>query len=71
VLAAAYAQNNRAEDAARIVTTIRRVYPTFDPQEFGTKFLKSVDLEHLREGMRKAGLYPVTGGPPPAERMNR
>jgi TolB-like protein/Flp pilus assembly protein TadD len=65
VLAAAYAQNNQAEDAARVVTIIRRVYPTFDPQEFGTKFLKSADLEHLREGMRKAGLYPVTGDLPP------
>ena len=71
VLAAAYAQNNRAEDAARIVTTIRRVFPTFDPREFGTKFLNSADLEHLREGMRKAGLYPVTGDVPPDERMNR
>ncbi|MET0528081.1 MAG: adenylate/guanylate cyclase domain-containing protein [Microvirga sp.] len=71
VLAAAYAQNNQAEDAARVVTMIRRVYPTFDPHEFGTKFLKSGDLDHLRDGMRKAGLYPVTGDPPPTERLNR
>ena len=56
VLAAAYAQHNRAEDAARVVTTIHRIDPTFDPQEFGTKFLNSVDLEHLRDGLRKAGL---------------
>ena len=71
VLAAAYAQNNQAEDAARVVTMIRRVFPTFDPHEFGTKFLKSADLDHLRDGMRKAGLYPVTGDPLPGERMNR
>jgi tetratricopeptide (TPR) repeat protein len=71
VLAAAYAQKNQTEDAAREVATIRRVFPTFDLQEFGTKFLKSADLDHLREGMRKAGLYPVTGDPPPDVRMNR
>lgn len=71
LLAAAYAQHNRAEDAARVVTMIRRMDPTFDPQEFGTKFLSSGDLEHLRDGFRKARLYPVTGDLPPAERMNR
>jgi adenylate cyclase len=71
VLAAAYAQNDQAEDAARVVTMIRRVFPIFDPHEFGTKFLKSADLDHLRDGMRKAGLYPVTGNPPPDEKMNR
>ena len=49
-------EHNRAEDAARVVTTIRRIDPTFDPQEFGTKFLSSGDLEHLRDGFRKAGL---------------
>ena len=57
VLAAAYAQQNRTEDAARVVTVVRRNDPTFDPQEFGTKFLNAVDLEHLRDGLRKAGLY--------------
>jgi adenylate cyclase len=71
LLAAAYAQDHRAEDAARVVTMIRRIDPTFDPQEFGTKFLSSGDLEHLREGFRTAGLMPVTGDLPPAERMNR
>lgn len=56
VLAAAYAQQNRATDVARVVMTIHRTDPTFDPQEFGTKFLSSDDLEHLRDGLRKAGL---------------
>jgi adenylate cyclase len=56
LLAAAYAQQNRTEDAAHIVTEIRRIDPTFDAQEFGTKFLNAVDLEHLRNGLRKAGL---------------
>jgi len=56
LLAAAYAQHGQAEDAARIVTAIRRLDPVFDPQDFGTKFLKPADLERVREGLRKAGL---------------
>jgi TolB-like protein/DNA-binding winged helix-turn-helix (wHTH) protein/cytochrome c-type biogenesis protein CcmH/NrfG len=56
LLAAAYAEDNRADDAARVVTMIRRLDPTFDPQTFGSKFLKASDLEHLRDGFRKAGL---------------
>jgi adenylate cyclase len=67
VLATAYAQHNRAADAARVVTMIRRIDPTFDPQEFGTKFLSSVDLEHLRDGLRKAGLSPAEAGVPQPE----
>jgi adenylate cyclase len=66
VLAAAYAQHNRSEDAARLVTMVRRIDPTFDPQSFGTKFLNPADLEHLRDGLRKAGLYAVEPGPPPS-----
>jgi adenylate cyclase len=58
LLAAAYAQQNRTEDAARVVMMIRRVDPTFDPQVFGTKLLNAVDLEHLRDGFRKAGISP-------------
>jgi adenylate cyclase len=64
VLAAAYAQQNRSEDAARAAAVIRRVDPTFDPREFGTKFLNSTDLEHLRDGLRKADLYPAESGLP-------
>ncbi len=43
---------------------IRRTYPTFDPQTFGTKFLNPADLERLRDGLRKAGLYPAESRPP-------
>ena len=56
VLAAAYAQQDRIEDAARVVTEIHRTDPTFDAQEFGTKFLSAADLDRLRDGLRKAGL---------------
>jgi tetratricopeptide (TPR) repeat protein len=56
VLAAAYAQQGRTEDAARVAAMVRRIDPTFDPEAFGSKFLKTVDLEHLRDGIRKAGL---------------
>lgn len=64
VLAAAYAQRNRSEDATRAVAEIRRTDPTFDPQVFGTKFQNPADLEHLRAGLRKAGLSVVEAAPP-------
>jgi adenylate cyclase len=57
LLAAASAQLNRTEDVRRAVATIRRIDPTFDAKAFGTKFLNTADLEHLRDGLRKAGLY--------------
>src|SRR5262245_29680964 len=65
VLAVAYAQNNRGDDAAREVAMIRRLDPAFDPQTFGSKFLNPADLDHLREGFRKAGLYAAKGTIPP------
>ena len=64
VLAAAFAQNNQPEDAARIVAKIHRVDPSFDPRTFGSKFLNPADLDHLRDGFRKAGLYVDEGIPP-------
>jgi TolB-like protein/DNA-binding winged helix-turn-helix (wHTH) protein len=64
VLAAAYAQYDRSQDAARVVAAIRRLDPTFDAQDFGTKFLKPADLESLRDGLRKAGLYADPPGSP-------
>ena len=61
IVAAAYAEQDRADDAARVVATIHQLDPTFDPQTFGTKFLDAVDLERLRDGLAKAGLYPAEG----------
>lgn len=63
VLAAAYAQYGRPDDVERVVGMIRKMYPTFDPQTFGNKFLNAADLDYLRDGLRKAGLYPAS---PPA-----
>jgi adenylate cyclase len=56
VLAAAHAKLGHSDDVARAVTIIRRLDPTFDPTEFGTKLLRADDLDHLRDGLRKAGL---------------
>ena len=56
ILAAAYAQVDRKEDAARMVADIRRTDPTFEAGTFGNKFLNPADLARLREGLRKAGL---------------
>jgi adenylate cyclase len=57
ILAASLAQLGRKAEAAAVVDTIRRTDPTFDATIFGSKFVKSRDLEHLRDGLRKAGLY--------------
>jgi TolB-like protein/Tfp pilus assembly protein PilF len=64
LLAASSAQLNRTEDVRRAVATIRRIDPTFDANAFGTKLLNAADLEHLRDGLRMAGLYatPVPTG---------
>ncbi|MGH6726087.1 MAG: winged helix-turn-helix domain-containing tetratricopeptide repeat protein, partial [Pseudolabrys sp.] len=64
VLAAAYAEMNRGEDAAREVAAIRRTDPTLDPHSFGNKFLNPTDLDRLRDGLRKAGLYRSDAGLP-------
>jgi adenylate cyclase len=64
VLAAAYAQEKRADEVARVVAAVHRLDPAFDPQEFGSKFLSPSDLGHLRDGLRKAGLLAAEAGPP-------
>jgi adenylate cyclase len=63
VLAAAYAQNNQPADATRVVSLIHRLDPMFDPRTFGSKFLNPADLQLLREGFRKAGLYDMDRPP--------
>ena len=56
VLAAAYGQAGRPTDAARVAESIRRDDPTFQAGKFGHGFLNPADLEHLRDGLRKARL---------------
>jgi TolB-like protein/DNA-binding winged helix-turn-helix (wHTH) protein/cytochrome c-type biogenesis protein CcmH/NrfG len=68
VLAAAYAQQSRFEDAARAAAATRRLYPAFDPQEFGTKFLNPADRDLLRDGLRKARLAPADAAVSPADK---
>jgi TolB-like protein/DNA-binding winged helix-turn-helix (wHTH) protein/cytochrome c-type biogenesis protein CcmH/NrfG len=62
VLAAAYAEQKKQSEAARVVVAICRLDPTFDAQDFGSKFLRSDDLARLRGGMRKADLYADEAG---------
>jgi tetratricopeptide (TPR) repeat protein len=57
VLAAAYAQAGRTDDAQRVAAELRRVDPTFDGTTFGNKFLRGRDLARLRAGLVKAGLF--------------
>jgi hypothetical protein len=56
VLAASYAQADRKAEAERTVAALRARDPTFDAMSYGTKFQKAGDLEHLRAGLRMAGL---------------
>ncbi len=68
VLAAAYAQLDRADEAAQVVTTLRQLDPTFDPKVFGSKLLNSENLEDLRDGLRKAGFQTSALATPQRER---
>jgi tetratricopeptide (TPR) repeat protein len=54
VLAAAYAQRNHGDEAAREAELIRRTDPTFDPAAFGSNLLRQNDLEHLRDGLSQS-----------------
>ncbi len=55
-LAASYAQLGRKEEAAQATAEILRLKPDFTISGQRTATWGHVDLEHLREGMRKAGL---------------
>jgi TolB-like protein/DNA-binding winged helix-turn-helix (wHTH) protein/cytochrome c-type biogenesis protein CcmH/NrfG len=68
VLASAYAEQNRTEAAARVVAAIHRSDPTFDADDFGSKLSNAADLEHVRDGLRKAHLYPMQGAPTQQDR---
>jgi adenylate cyclase len=55
-LAAAYAQADRLEDAARATAAVRRLYPFFEVDSFGTRFSNPADRASIAKGLRKAGL---------------
>jgi adenylate cyclase len=55
MLAASYAQLGRGVEAARAVTTLRRLDPAFDAGAFGTQLQNPSDRERVRDGLRKAG----------------
>lgn len=62
ILAASLAQRGQTEEAARVVSHIRRVDPTFDPLVFGDKLRNPRDLAQIRDGLRKAGFTTAGGG---------
>jgi adenylate cyclase len=56
VLAAAYAQAGRSEDATRAAASVRRLHPFFEADSFGDRFHNPADQAHVIDGLRKAGL---------------
>jgi adenylate cyclase len=56
VLAAAYSQVGRTEDAGRAATTVLRLSPFFEVDLFGTAFRNPADRARITQGLRKAGL---------------
>jgi adenylate cyclase len=56
VLAAAYAQSGRSENAARAAATVLRLHPFFEVDSFGTAFRNPTDRASIAEGLHKAGL---------------
>ena len=66
ILAAAYARQDRNEDAARMAANVLRADPGFDPAAFGSKLANPAHIDELRVGLRKAGLMTdATARPPP------
>jgi Tfp pilus assembly protein PilF len=56
VIAAAYAQLGRIEDAKLSAQEVLRRHPFFEVESYGTIFRNLSARKHLREGLRKAGL---------------
>ena len=64
VFTAAYAQRQPARSATRVVSSDSPGGSDIDPPVFGAKFQNQADLEHLRDGSRKAGFLRCRGWPP-------
>jgi tetratricopeptide (TPR) repeat protein len=56
MLAAAYAQAGRQDDAARTAQTVKSIDPRFDSTDFGSLFRKAELREKLGAALKKAGL---------------
>jgi adenylate cyclase len=56
VLAAAYSQAGRSEEAERSANMVLRLHPFFEVDAFGTAFRNPADRTRFAEGLRKAGL---------------
>jgi len=56
LLAAAYAQMDNAEEAARAAEAVRRIDPRYKRQMRFGQFKNSADIKHVDEGLSKAGL---------------
>jgi adenylate cyclase len=56
VLAAAYAQAGRSQDAAREAKKVLRLHPFFEVDSYSTAFHNDTARELIRDGLRKAGL---------------
>jgi adenylate cyclase len=55
-LSASYAQLDRPKDAADAAKMVLMLDPFFEVDSYGTAFRNPADGEHLRDGLRKAGL---------------
>jgi adenylate cyclase len=56
ILAAAYAQAGRQEDAMRETKTVLKLRPFFEIDTYGTVYRNPADREKILEGLRMAGL---------------
>ncbi len=56
ILAAAYAQSGRSEDAEREAQVVLRLEPFFEIGNYGSVFRNQEDRAKIVEGLRKAGL---------------
>jgi tetratricopeptide (TPR) repeat protein len=65
LLAAAYAQMGRRDEAARVIDMLRQSDPLFDPQTFGSRLQNPEHRALLRDGLGKAGSDPAALEPSP------
>jgi adenylate cyclase len=57
VLAAAYAEMGRNQEAEGECVITAHLSPFFDPEQFAAQFYKQQDRDHMLEGLEKAGFH--------------